>query len=59
MEFTDLIANDVDSHARLAVRVRNDRAWGASLSAEIQERSSVLFEDTRVVKELGDFIAGA
>jgi protein O-GlcNAc transferase len=59
MGLTDLIANDVDSYARLAVRVANDRAWRESLSAEIQKRSAVLFEDTGVIKELGDFLVRA
>jgi protein O-GlcNAc transferase len=56
MGFAELIANDVDSYPRIAVRIANDRAWRESVSAEIQKRSDVLFEDTGAIKELGDFL---
>ncbi len=59
MGIDDLICGGEKEFIETAYRLAHDRPWRQSLSARIRERSSVLFEDPGVVREMEDFFAWA
>ncbi len=59
MGFTELIADSMDSYVEIALRLAHDEAWRARAKTEIAARSSALYEDTRVIAELENFLCAA
>ena len=59
MGIEDLICGNEDEFIETAYRLAHDRPWRQGLSARIREKSSVLFEDPGVVREMEDFFARA
>ena len=59
MGMRDLIAADVASYVRLALRVANDRQWHHELSTSVAERSGTLYDDHDVVREFEEFLITA
>ena len=58
MGIHDLIAEDADHYARLALRLARDTAFQQAMRALLAERSGVLFENTEVVHEYERFFDG-
>ena len=54
-----LICADLDDYVRTAVRVANDKTWRSELKETIRAKSSVLFDDISVVRELEEFFIAA
>ncbi len=59
MGIEDLICAGEKEFLDTACRLAHDRPWRQSLSDLIREKSSVLFEDLGVVREMEDFFATA
>ena len=59
MGFEDLVCANPDVYVRTAIRVANDRTWRDELKETIRARSSVLFDDPSIVRELEDFFTAA
>jgi predicted O-linked N-acetylglucosamine transferase (SPINDLY family) len=49
----DCVAGTLEEYAAIAVRVANDRAWRDSLKSRIVAACGVLYDDPRLVAELG------
>ncbi|CAA7626360.1 tetratricopeptide repeat protein [Magnetospirillum sp. SS-4] len=54
MGMTDLVADSAGSYADLCLRLGNDPAFRAAMSARIAERSNLIFEDHGAVREIED-----
>jgi len=59
MGFTDLVADSLDSYVEIALRLANDGIWREQVKREIATRSQALYEDARVVAEMGNFFCAA
>ena len=59
MGFTELVADNLDSYVEIAFGLANGAALREHVRKEIAALSSVLYEDTRVIAELEDFLAAA
>jgi len=59
MDYRTLIARDVNEYVDLAVRLGTDPGFNAQARAEINARSSALFEDLAAVREFEDFFRSA
>ena len=59
MGITDLIADDGDSYAQLALRLAQDREFRHDVKNRIAENSAVLFENIEVVRKIERFFKSA
>ena len=59
MGITDLIADDGDSYAQLALRLAQDREFRHDIKNRIAENSAVLFENIEVVRKIERFFKSA
>jgi len=59
MQIDDAVARDAEDYVRIAVSLGRDEERRAALRRKIRERSSLLFEDMRVVREFERFFREA